>query len=160
MYVKGFRGPFFPKKQECLSLTVLSDQKIKINKIVMLLRLTFLFCCSPWVVNRIGFGIKYLISYPAFMSSQLLSWACQGISLNIPPICKMGMTTAFPRVVVRVLKVFSRPGIEFLINDIFYNYWPFFSTSSFSLSQLVDLRGWSVFPVICNFLLCMYHSLK
>ena len=76
MYVKGFHGPFFPKKQECLSLTVLNDQKIKINKIVMLLRLTFLFCCSPWVVNRIVFGIKYLISYPAFLSSQLLSWAC------------------------------------------------------------------------------------
>lgn len=66
---EGISWSFFSKKQECLSLTVLSDQKI--NKIVMLLRLAFLFCCSPRVVNGMGFGIKYLVSYPAFMSSQL-----------------------------------------------------------------------------------------
>lgn len=48
---------WFAKKQEWLSLTVLMTKK---KKLVMLLRLTFLFCYSPWVVNGMGFGVRYI----------------------------------------------------------------------------------------------------
>lgn len=67
---------------------------------------------------------------PAFMSSQLLPWAREVLSLNCFPPCNMGLTTASLRGAVRVLTICSKPSTESgFEKSPYYNYWSFLSTS-------------------------------